>query len=486
MHNNPLSKQELIELLSIQQELDRRKATTHVFNFTKYTYPGRFNATWMHESYYSKLNDFITGKIKKLMVFMPPQHGKSEGSTRRTPAFILGQNPDKKIAVVCYNSTKARKFNREIQRIIDDPKYKELFPNSRLSTGSEGYARTNDEFEMVGHLGGLRSVGVGGPLTGETVDILVMDDLYKDAMSAWSPTIRENVQDWYDTVAETRLHNDSQQLLVFTRWHPDDLAGHLLETDGEDWEVVIYPAIKIGPPNEYDPRKEGEALYPEKHNLEKLNKIRSRNEHVFDCLYQQDPKSKVGLLYSPFKEYKTIPASTKQLKKAYIDTADTGADYLCSITYHENEFAMYVTDVIYTQDPMEDTEPAVAVQLTKTKTEYSKFESNNGGRGFARNVDREMRLLGNKKTVVDWFTQTLNKEVRIYTHSSEVTNLIIMPEGWDKRWPLFHKHVTQHMAQGGNEHDDAADVLTGMAENFGKVPMVAVSAAITKESLGFY
>src|SRR5690606_21133098 len=108
----------------------------------------------------------------------------------------------------------------------------------------------NVELEVVGRKGGIRSVGIGGGLTGETVDILIMDDLYKDAMDAWSPIVRENVENWYSTVAETRLHNNSQQLIVFTRWHHQDLAGKLLSDPDHDWTVISYPAIKEGEPTE--------------------------------------------------------------------------------------------------------------------------------------------------------------------------------------------------------------------------------------------
>lgn len=477
----------LIEQMIAEQEKFKRSAKKTVLNFTKYTFNHKFQATWFHNSYYQKLDDFAEGRIKKLMVFVPPQHGKSEGSTRRLPPYMLGKNPDKKVAIACYNSSKARKFNREIQRIMDEPSYHDIFPDAKLSNGSDGYARTSDEFEMLDHRGGLKSVGVGGALTGEPVDILIMDDLYKDAMSAWSPKVRENVQDWYDTVADSRLHNDSQQLLVFTRWHPDDLAGYLLKQEGDDWEVIIYPAIKVGEPNEYDPREEGEALYPEKHNIEKLLKTKNRNTHVFECLYQQNPTSKVGLLYEPFRTYTPgfLPYTSKTVRKARVDTADTGRDYLCSIVYDEIDSGMYVVDVIYTQESMPVTEPKTAIQMHKHAVKRALVESNNGGEGFARNVEKHTRVLGNTQTKFETFHQSENKEVRIYTKSADVTNMIFMPNDWDKLWPKFYKDVTEYMAQGNNEHDDAADTLTGMAEDFG-TDVTEVSEGATKEELGFY
>ena len=202
----------------------------NLLSFTRHTLPS-FAPAPFHIAYYEVLTRFAMGEIKKLMITMPPQHGKSEGATRRLPAFVLGQDPDKRIAIVSYNAIKARKFNRELQRIMDDDRYYELFPQTLLAgqasyqeqgLRSRNYARNSDECEIVGYQGSFKTIGVGGSLTGEPVDMLIMDDLYKDASSAWSPVIRQNVADWYDTVASTRLHNDSQQLLVFTRWHMED------------------------------------------------------------------------------------------------------------------------------------------------------------------------------------------------------------------------------------------------------------------------
>ena len=231
-----MTRQEKLDYIAALQERLVREARTDLLPFTRATMP-TFDPAPFHKRYYSILTDFADKKIKKLMVFMPPQHGKSEGSTRRLPAFISGKRPDTKIAVVSYSAPKARKFNREIQRIIDSPEYAEIFPETRLNasnitTVAGSWLRNADECEIVGHRGGFKTVGVGGPLTGEPVDVLIMDDIYKDAKTAWSPVVRAAIEDWYDTVAETRLHNDSQQLIVFTRWHELDLAGRLLEQQG--------------------------------------------------------------------------------------------------------------------------------------------------------------------------------------------------------------------------------------------------------------
>lgn len=472
-----MTRAERVEYLAALQQRLVRDSRTDLLKFTTATMP-TFDPAPFHKRYYKVLGDFADKRIKKLMVFMPPQHGKSEGSTRRLPSFILGRFPDTKLAVVSYSAPKARKFNREIQRIVDSPKFIEIFPETRLNskhiaTVAGSWLRNADECEIVGHRGGFKTVGVGGPLTGEPVDCLIMDDIYKDAKTAWSPVVRAAIEDWYDTVAETRLHNDSQQLIVFTRWHEQDLAGRLLEQQGiydpitnpRGWVVVVYQAIKTGTPTEYDPRDEGTALWPERHNLEKLSAVRERNPHVFASLYQQEPKPLEGLMYeNPFKEYDILPATKMRKIKNYTDTADEGADYLCSITYVETEVGNFILDVLYTTKPMEYTEVKTAEILSKHAVELAVVESNNGGRGFARQVERQMRLMGNGKTRVKWFHQSDNKNVRIYSHSAEVQNLTYFPHGWDRMWPDFYNALTRYMKIGQNAHDDAPDALTGTIE----------------------
>lgn len=455
-----------------------RRSKEDLLSFTVYTMP-TFRPADFHRRYYHALDEFAKGKIKKLAVFMPPQHGKSEGSTRRLPAFALGLDPDKKIAIVSYSDTKAKKFGRECQRIIDSKEYHDLFPDTLLGMShvadvTGAWTRTANEAEIVDHSGSLKAVGVGGPLTGEPVDMLIMDDLYKDAKSAWSSTIRQGVQDWYDTVADTRLHNDSQQLIVFTRWHEDDLAGHLLKIQGEydpdtnpdGWVVIKFPAIKIGAPTAIDPRQEGEALWPERHSLHDLEIKRKKNPHVFESLYQQDPKPAEGLMYDMgFRTYDVIPYDKKMIRKNYTDTADTGEDYLCSICYVETTTYNYVTDVLFTQKPMEYTEPMAARMLSMNDVATAIIESNNGGRGFARNVEKQLRIMGNRTTRVKWFHQKDNKQIRIFSHSAEVQNTILFPSDWAIRWPEFYNAVTGYMKTGKNEHDDAPDALTGIVEH---------------------
>ena len=450
----------------------------NLLSFTRHTLPA-FAPAPFHIAYYEVLTRFAMGEIKKLMITMPPQHGKSEGATRRLPAFVLGQDPDKRIAIVSYNAIKARKFNRELQRIMDDDHYYELFPQTLLAgqasyqeqgRRSRNYARNSDECEIVGYHGSFKTIGVGGSLTGEPVDMLIMDDLYKDASSAWSPVIRQNVADWYDTVASTRLHNDSQQLLVFTRWHMEDLAGRLLEQEGvydpienpQGWLLVSFPAIQNRPPSEQDPRAEGEPLWPERHSLEKLLEIKGRSPTVFESLYQQNPQPSQGLMYEEFTCYTDLPSRSYSV--AYIDAADSGADYLCALFYKEAEDGNYITDVLYTKDPMEVTETTLTYMLQQHQVERCHIESNNGGNLFVSNLQQRSWDTGNRLTRFNPFHQNQNKTARIFAASASVQKLIKMPLDWKKRFPKFARDLTGYLRVGTNAHDDAPDALTGSIE----------------------
>lgn len=285
-------------------ELARRNFSDFI-SYTKTDY--EFN--WHHLMMCDKLQQFTDGRIKKLMIFAPPQTGKSEISTRRYPAFQLGKKPKTKMAICSYSATLAASFNRDIQRIIDEDKYYDVFPDtvlneSNVATSAQGsFLRNSEIFEIVNHRGFVKTVGVGGSLTGTPIDIGIIDDPFKDREEAMSVRIREKVWSWYTDVFESRLHNDSQQLVCLTRWDQDDLAGRILKRDGDAWTVVIFPAIKERD-NEYDPRKVGEALWPSKHSLDRMERIRETSPITFNSLYQQEPRpSSEALVFPEWSEY---------------------------------------------------------------------------------------------------------------------------------------------------------------------------------------
>lgn len=434
--------------------------------------------TPFHRTYYAILEAFAQGRIKRLIVSVPPQHGKSVGATTLLPAYMLGLDPDMRIAIASYSGTLASKFNRRVQRIIESREYGSIFPDTTIKRGTKpsGYIRTSDEVEIIDHKGELISVGREGSLTGNRVDCFILDDLYKDAMEAQSPVVRENCWEWYTSVVRTRMHNSSRELIVFTRWHEEDLIGVLGRTEpfrelhswsdidavgDNEWLVLNFEALKSSPATDIDPRAEGEALWPEQQSCELLLSKRRLDPVRFEAMYQGHPSSKEGLLYGDgFREYSMLPRDVVA-RSNYTDTADTGDDYLCSIDYVvDTDGVIYVTDVVYSRESMEHTERLVAAMLKREGIRQANIESNNGGRGFARSLQRLVPA-----TKIEWFHQSANKEARILSNSATVLHTVRMPEDWCVRWPEFYAHLTTYKRLfRANRHDDAADALTGIVE----------------------
>jgi predicted phage terminase large subunit-like protein len=287
---------------------------------------------------------------------------------------------------------------------------------------------------------------------------IVIDDPIKPE-DALSDVKRERVNLRFETTIRNRVNSrNTPIIIIMQRVHEHDLCGYLLELEPEEWTVVSLPCLYI---DEYGEEK---ALWPHKHTVKELHKLREKNEFVFDTQYMQNPKPQEGLMYRPFRTYEVIPYDKDSVRKNYTDTADTGSDYLCSICYEEHPDYNYVTDVLYTKKPMEFTEPKTAEMLAKNRTEETNIESNNGGRGFARNVESQLYAMGCTKGYISTFTQTENKNVRIFTHSADVNNVTLFPHDWDKRWPEFYRAITGYRKEGGNSHDDAPDALTGTFE----------------------
>lgn len=291
-----MEKQAAMRLLELEKELQRRDAIRRFSVFLDYSSP-TYDRRWFHTLIADKCQQLLEGTLgtDRLMIFVPPQHGKSEIVSRKFPAWALGKIPLLKIVGSSYSADLAEQFSRSIQRTIDSSEYGEVFPNTFLNNQhvthdkKRGWVRKVDMFETVGFGGFYKAVGVGGSLTGTPADIGIIDDPVKDKQEVYSPTIRERIWDWYTDVFLTRLHNNSKQLLIMTRWHEDDLAGRLLEREPSKWTVVRIPAIKEDDLLPEDPREIGEALWEEMHSLESMMEVEERSPRTFAALYQQRP-----------------------------------------------------------------------------------------------------------------------------------------------------------------------------------------------------
>ena len=306
---------EYVELRSLAYARDSFQS------FIEYMKPN-YQMTWMHKLLANVLQTFVESKTNhRLMVFMPPRHGKTEQISRMLPAWLFGHCPDFKIIACSYGADLARMLNRDVQRIMDSEAYLKVFPNTKLSksrvkTATSGsWLRNSDMFEVVGHGGQYIASGVGGGVTGKGANIVLLDDLLKNMDEARSSLIRNKIFDFYTSTAYTRLEPPGKVCIVNTRWHEDDICGRLLDEsrrnpNADKWKVLSFPAICEHEENRLDERLIGQALWPERFPLERLNAIKATvGPTVFNALFQQRPAPAEGGLFKKhcWQFYKEIP-----------------------------------------------------------------------------------------------------------------------------------------------------------------------------------
>lgn len=422
-----------------------------------------------HRMICDKLNDVLTGKTRRLIINIAPRYSKSELVSRNFIAMGLAINPAAKFIHLSYSGDLALGNSVAVKDIVKSEDYQRLF-GVEIAVGTDTKSQWNTTkgggLYATSSLGQVTGFGAGA-IENEGDDwqfggAIVIDDPIKPA-DALSDNNREAVNLHFETTIRNRVNSrNTPIIIIMQRLHEHDLCGYLMELEPDEWEVLSVPCIS------YNEDGEEEALWPFKHTIEELHKIESANQFVFDTQYMQNPKPLEGLMYSKLRTYEVLPME-QSIRKNYTDTADKGADFLCSVCYVETPSGMYVTDVLYTDKPMEYTEVKTAEMLLINGTQLVKVESNNGGEGFARNVEKNVRLQGTPVALKMRFTsffQGLNKNVRIFSHSAEVQNLIFFPSDWETRWPQFAQAVKGYRKVGRNAHDDAPDVLTGMVENF--------------------
>lgn len=470
--------------LKMLKEMQRRKARRSFADFPMYI-NRNYQQKWFHRLVAQYCQMVFEGVINKLIITLPPQVGKSELVSRLFPAWALGVDPDLKIVLCSYSATLASGFNRAVQRVMSSDEYKQLFPDTFLNTERlakyRGYVCSADAFDVVNHTGFFKTVGVGGSLTGTPADIAIVDDPVKDASEANSPVVREGIWDWFNSVLSTRLHNESRQIILQTRWHEADLVGKILDSsDRKNWKVINIPAICVEDDDGelHSGRKVGDPLWPEKHSLEQLNTEREKDPHTFNCLQQGDPASAEGRLYSEFKTYVDPKEWGEYVRSGcYIDVADKGTDDTTAICYdvyrgptpvwneQRNRFEpllfALIKDVEKNPANTDTTRVTVPAMINRQSPPVGNVwcESNSGGDSFGRDVSRKIRA---RMTL---FHQGANKESRIITNAPMVNTQIIMPFDWERRWPDFHTAVTHYLSVfKANAHDDVPDVLTGIYE----------------------
>lgn len=445
----------------VKKELSRRE----FWEYCKFTSPDFYKEDRdFLKDFANKLQWFIEEpELQYMVVNMPPRHGKSRTS-QKFVEWIFGEyGITIKVMTGAYNETLSGVFAKQVRdTIAEQPTlgvtvYNDIFPKTKIKYGEASASKWALEGSKQAN---YLATSPTGTATGFGCNIMIIDDTIKNASEAYNENTLKNIIDWFNNTMLSRTENNYKIIIIMTRWCSGDLAGYVLE-NFDNVVHINYKAVQ----------EDGTMLCEEILSKKDFkSKTKNMNKDIILANYQQEPIDVKGRLYTAIKTYTDIPKDEKgkplfEYILNYTDTADDGSDYLCSICYGVFQGASYVLDVYYTKDAMEITEPETAKMLTRNNVGFALIESNNGGRGFARAVEKELKAMGNNHTAVNWFYQSENKKARILSNSTGVMNNVYFPVNWIDRWNDFATDILKFQKEGNNAHDDCADGLTGVYEN---------------------
>lgn len=427
-------------------ELSRRvRAMRGLLPFTQFTFP-EYETNWHHKLIAKYLDQVRERKIKRLMIFTPPRHGKSELVSYRFPAFILGTNANQRVLSCSYNDDLAQKAGREVRRIIKSDEFERLFPAVAKAgtTRKDGYSNTSSEFELPGFRGGYKCAGVGVGITGRGFNIGIIDDPIKDRAEAESTAYREGVWDWYTSTFFTRRDRmDSAIVLIQTRWHHNDLAGRLLEQmkeGGEQWVVLNLPALaedKDRHPE--DPRQAGEALWPARFDRDSLLSIRTMSLYDFSALYQGQPVPREGGLFKSDKINLISSIDQKEIARSirYWDKAATqgaGCNSAGVLMHEMRDHTIVVADVVAGQWSALQREKIIkrTAQIDGKKVKiWCEQEPGSGGKESAEST---IRMLSGFVIKADRVTGSKEARAEPFAAQVEGGNVSCLIREWTKQY----------------------------------------------------
>ncbi|MGF0095018.1 phage terminase large subunit [Peptoniphilus sp. SGI.035] len=464
--NNLLNKLTEQEKAQLRCRATMIKARKNFYSFCRLKSPQFYKDSRSYlKDVCNRLENFYNSKDQVLIINMPPRHGKTF-SINHFVQWILGNNNNLKIMIGAYNDLLSTNFSKQIRNSIaeENPRavtFSDIFPNTKIKYGDGAINQWSLENGNNNYL----ATSPGGTSTGFGADILVIDDLIKNSMEANNTLTLEKQWSWFtDTILSRLEGNNWKIIVVMTRWSTKDLAGRLIEfckENGIPYQHINYKAVQ----------EDGSMLCEEILNRKSFEiKTKAMSPEIANANYQQEPIDIKGVLYKNFKTYCKIPVDMFGRHKfteirSYCDTADTGDDYLCNIIYGVLNREAYVLDVYYTKEHMEITEKEVARRLTEYQVNTALIEGNNGGRGFARQVESHCHEYGNYKTIINTFHQSNNKNARILSNATWIMEHIYYPENWYNRWNEYFISMKEYQKEGKNPHDDAQDATTGVAEN---------------------
>ena len=418
--------------------------------------------------YEHKLINPKTNKpYKNLALSIPPRHGKSRTVGMFT-SWCLGVDINNSIMTASYNESIGTIFSRNCRDLISEEKhgnykiiYSDIFPETIIKKGNSAVNDWTLENGFNSYYGG----GFGSSFTGRGCNILIVDDPIKSAEEALNDNILEKIYSQYTDTLMSRVEGNGITIIIQTRWNKKDLIGRVLASDEESFYIVNSKAYDI---------VKNEMLCDSILNYEKyLSLKRSMSDLIFMANYNQVCIDLKGALYQDLKKYENIPQDTNgnalfESIVAFVDTADSGSDYLCAIVAGIYQHQLYILDLVYTQERMEITEMLVTDLLYRNNVNQCIVEANNGGKGFARRIqDLLMEKYDTNRTVIKFKQQTKNKITRILIASTWIQENVYFPLNIKDRFEEFWESIITFSKSGKNKHDDAEDCLTALAENFG-------------------
>jgi predicted phage terminase large subunit-like protein len=436
----------------------RDLAVTHFGVWLEHVSPD-WRWDWSHLKYVrGKLSAVARGEVNRLAIFLPPQHGKSSLATVRYPVWRLEREPGLRVAVACYNQTHANRFSR---RSLGIAKTRGI----RLDPKRQAV----DEWETATG-GGLRAVGVGSGITGNPVDLLIIDDPVKSREEAESEAYRERCWDWYADDLYTRLQPGAAIVLIMTRWHLDDLAGRILGGPGaEDWEVVNLPAeAEAGDPLGREP---GEALCPERFDAAALADRRRVLGPSYYALYQQRPVPREGGMVK--REWLShavpaVPAGCQFVR--YWDKAGTagGGDYTAGVLMGRDHLGIfYVADVVHGQWAAVDRERIILATAGSDRATYGTVRvviEQEPGSGGKESAESTIRALAGYVVTADRPTGDKGIRLEPFAAQAGAGNVRLVTAPWNRE---YIEELTTFPAA---RHDDQVDATAGAFNLLAGVP----------------
>lgn len=390
----------------------------------------------------------LAGRHRRLMINLPPQHGKSSFISHALPVWYLSEYPDRRVILTSYEAEFAATFGAKVRESLKG--HPSIFRKQLRKD-------TDKHFTIVGHRGYMQTAGVGGPITGKGADLIIIDDPVKNAEQAGSPTYRKRVWDWYRSTVFTRLSGNAILIVVMTRWHNDDLAGRLIRAsdsgEGDRFHTVSLPALA----GTNDPlgRAVGEALAPELYSRDQLEAIkRVVGPYWWSSLYGNSPSSdETQIILRTWWQQYDVPPNFEFVYQSW-DTAmkdDESNDYSCCTTWGVGRLGLYLIDIFYEKLQYPQLREAVKNLASRHNPNVILIEDKSAGTSVIQDLRVNTRL-----PIVPWAVDGGSKVLRLRLNSGLFySGRVFIPYG-----PQYTDLIEEIAQFPKVEHDDRTDSVS--------------------------